>query len=326
MPAWAKAVPAILLAWACESPELPHEREELSPAAVPEPPPLVGAALDLPPYGSAGRDKASFDPRYARAMSILDRNTFSQADLDRAETLARDLLAARPEEPLARVALARVIYKRGYASAGRFDPRALAASRQQLERALQMDPACYEAWLLSGYLHCHAGDLGAAAGVLDRLERLRPASIDGLGLGLYLHQLRKQWRRAIEVSDLVLRTARHPKNRVDALEARALALDGLGWTAEAEQTIRRARELSPDCPGLLHIHAFFLARLGRFDQAIETARESIALADVPDGHMALAGAFACMAGDAAARGDERRAESYYELAAEHALKANASGN
>ena len=152
-----------------------------------------------------------------------------------------------------------------------------AAAQEAFARAIELDPALFEAHHYFGHICIEAGDYERAAEQYEAAAAARPDDYQAL---VFARQAYRSLGRPADERDAAARqvAAAERALRVDPTDARALSLSSgslivLGRIDEAHAWTRRSRELEPDEPYVHYNAACALAQLGQVEEAL-TALES----------------------------------------------------
>lgn len=152
-----------------------------------------------------------------------------------------------------------------------------AAAQQAFARAIELDPALFEAHHYFGHFCIEAGEYERAAAQYEAAAAARPDDYQAL---VFARQAYRSLGRAADERDAAARqvAAAERALRADPTDARALSLSSgslvvLGRIDEAHAWTRRSRELEPDEPYVHYNAACVLAQLGQVEEAL-TALES----------------------------------------------------
>jgi tetratricopeptide (TPR) repeat protein len=205
----------------------------------------AGAQLQLAELMATGRDKSSLEEAQKHAQAVLG---LQPDDPDALSVLgATDLRLGKPE-----------------------------SAQSYLERALRKSPSHLKSWVVLAQVKLAQKDVaGAEKALIEASTRLPKSPDPKIYLGqFYLSQGRapeaeQQFRQAL---------AMDPKNGTALMELGAMQVKA-GQTDQADQTYRQAAAL----PGrqYKHVHAEFLFRSGKRDQAVAEF-EKLAAADRED--------------------------------------------
>lgn len=152
-----------------------------------------------------------------------------------------------------------------------------AAARDAFTRAIELDPALFEAHHYFGHCCIEAGDYERAAAQYEAAAAARPDDYQAL---VFARQAYRSLGRAADERDAAARqvAAAQRALRADPTDARALSLSAgslivLGRIDEARAWTRRSCELEPEEPYVYYNAACALAQLGQIEEAL-TALES----------------------------------------------------
>jgi adenylate cyclase len=185
------------------------------------------------------RDVLSLQSEVARAVASAVHGTLGAGDAER-------LTPRRRVDPRAHEA-----YLRGRVLWREFTPEAMRASIEHLERAVEIDPDYALAHASLAFPHCWLLTPMAAGRAREEMPKARAAAERALALDATLGE---------------------------AHAALALVQYMYDWDwPVAERSFERALELSPSEPWAYAWYAFFLASMGRFDEALELGERGLAL-------------------------------------------------
>ncbi len=148
--------------------------------------------------------------------------------------------------------------------------QAIAAAR----RLTKLRPKDRDALNAAAWVSHQAGDLRAAARLLEQSLALDPDQVEALS---NLASLRHGEARYADAVDLLDRALARDATLASLHYNRANALKALGRLEEAEQAFRAALARQPDMPACHGNLANTLVALGRLDEALDAYRRSLAL-------------------------------------------------
>ena len=147
-------------------------------------------------FGGAETEKAGELPEFSRVLSYRAAVAFSKADWKTAKEAYLEILEKHPDNPLALTNLATVEHRTGESS----------SALVHLDRAVAINPAIPQAWILKGLIHFEEGDGNLAVSALTRAlheDPLDPRPHNYLGVVIkdlgWLHGAEQELRRAIEL-------------------------------------------------------------------------------------------------------------------------------
>ena len=205
---------------------------------------------------------------YLQARFLMNRH--AGTDVLKCIQYLRQALAIDPNYAQGWAALSHALVTAADLGAAPVDVSA-ADSMKAVQRALALEPDLVDGHVaMCTYQTMHACDWRVAVTSAQRALHLAPDDVGALKEAARLYY-------ALGKSDIALGYAERaieldPLNSV-CYWYQASSLGVLGRIAEAETAIRRALELSPDAPSLHFRLAFFLDRLGRYDEALVEANK-----------------------------------------------------
>jgi len=212
--------------------------------------------------------------------------------LAEAGALLEQALARNPRSAQAYVERARITYKRGYIRGDEYDPEALGRAREDLKRALALEPDLYDGHLRTGYVALFAKDYAAAQQAAERCELIRPGDAETQVLFMNIAEEQDRDEQVV----LHARALIEGSPTRDQLRAAYANLDGVyqrrGEWDGAEEMQRSLINLEPESAWNKGNYANFLAHRKRYDDAITWARAAIAQMDYRAARMTLGKAYA----------------------------------
>ncbi|WP_312916436.1 tetratricopeptide repeat protein [Stenotrophomonas sp.] len=223
---------------------------------------------------------------------------------DEAVTLARDWVAAEPQQAQAHRWLALALQQQGQLEAAQaalaqalslapddaalhlqhagllLAQRQIGAAGQALERSTTLNPNEFSAYVMQSHLALGRDDVDEAERLLRLAERVDPDSPELGALQGMVALRRGDADRALAVLSA---TAAQLPNDPRVLYALGFAYLGKDMLAFAEQAFRRVLELSPDNHSLRGLLVQLALRQGHLDRAAEVLREVLA---TPQGNTA----------------------------------------
>ncbi len=219
---------------------------------------------------SAGRSEDAEAHRLLlQARFLLDRH--SGAELSQGITYLREAVAIDPEYALAWALLSRALtHAAGYGVGPVIETNTEALACAQ--RALQLAPDMVDAQLaMCLHLMFFAWDFRRAELSLERTLAIAPENAETLSVAAVFYYVDGRLEQALEFGHRAL--ARDPLNSRFYMELGRTEIAASRF-AEAETTLRRALEISPDGVPYRYLLAESLALQGRFDEALaEVAKD-----------------------------------------------------
>ncbi|MFQ5957732.1 MAG: XrtA/PEP-CTERM system TPR-repeat protein PrsT [Alphaproteobacteria bacterium] len=210
--------------------------------------------------------------------------------IDEAETALQEAARMRPDDPRAKLALARVFVTQGN----------IAAAEEQADRALALAPRSADAWVLKGELTRLNRDLDAAVAYFDKAIDIDPGSLPGrLGraaslidlnrdddamadiravqdmlpnhpLGLYLSALVAAKRRDFQAAeDALLQVVRYVDDHLPSIFLLGAVNYAQNEPEQAEANLTRYLERVPDHPAARKLLGATLIRKNDAEKAIK---------------------------------------------------------
>lgn len=279
------------------------------------PPPISAPVARVKPKPPAD---ASPELRLIYEARELMRGGDTSEDYARAHELISRALELNPRFALGHVELGRLQYKAGYRSRRDYDPEALERSEASLNRALELDPALYEAYLRLAYLRIYQKRPADALAAAKHAETLRSGDPQTQLLFMILAGDEQQDEQVV----LHARAVIEGSDDVDLVSAAYGGLDDV-YTHRADWDVvdelyRSEINLAPESSWMKGNYARFLVSRERYEDAVVWAQAALAQRDYLMARFVLADAHASLALGALAKGDESGCAAHVE----NALKAS----
>lgn len=207
---------------------------------------------------------------------------------DRAEKLLKRALELEPKLALVHATLARLAYRRGFRRTDEYSPESLQEAHRHIQRALELDPRSFEGHLRLSYVHKFEKNYDAAQKEAETARDLSPDDARG---PLCLMELANDRGKPAEALTHAKAVLEKTKDRAERRKAYAGLLDvyraDKEWDA-VEEMYRSLMNLDPQSAWTRGNYAWFLNQRHRWDEAIEMAKQALAMRRYPAAELALA--------------------------------------
>ncbi len=239
----------------------------------------------------AEESRLSEQELYQKACDILDNYSGNVGYLYKAQQYCQKILEKNPKNALAYVGLARTEYKMGYINYDNYDEDSLKSAQFYLDRALQINPSQFEAYIAKSHVFLFQKDVPNAIQTVAKAQALKPGDPDVLLLEAQIALKQKNWDEAKEKATKILDETKENRLKLAAWGiVRSVCLKQKDY-AQAEKTYKEELALDPRDPWVQINYASFLTDRGEFDKAIELGESSLKEMDFGMGHHVLSRAY-----------------------------------
>jgi Tfp pilus assembly protein PilF len=254
--------------------------------------------------------------KFRDAVALLDNYRGNTSSLEAARAGLSDVLKVDPRYAPAHREMARYFIMRGHISSLNFRPGTLEAADSSIKRAIDINPAYAEAYVLRGHLYRLMGRHQDAVDALSTAERFGTADpwLQNNWADVLIDE-GKYEEAAKRYQTVIDSRTQNKKALVSAFEGLIKYYTSVGKLDKADEVYRRQIELEPDAAwGYGNYAQFLLCQRDDYDNSIVRSRQALNIMDYGVGRFWLAaGLYRKWARDVIA-GAPESAKSYFSEA------------
>lgn len=258
----------------------------------------LACAIAWPLYASAndglpGDESQDLMALYLQGKELVRSYQGDRKTLDDAERIFKETLERNNQFAPAYAGLADVLVSRGFINYDNYDPAVFAPAFKLLDQAFAADPNCVQAYTTRAAIRLHQKDRTGAREDLEKALVLDPHYAGTYSVMGHLYAADGDGVAAIEAYHRAIQLAGsdQPQLIVSTHSALAGFYQQHRRYAEAEAEYRAVLEQRPDSPWAWVNYGSFLRETGNVDGAIAACEKTLSLADFGMGRYQLARAY-----------------------------------